>query len=481
MANITQQRLNNLLKARLEALLDDANRHEQTILTPIIVYIVILMVSGLVGNLVVLYVYTFRFRRSSSRTFILCLAILDTLTCLFGMPYHIIDMTHAYTFYNVVACKTLSYIMALSLLCSIYVLVLIAIDRYRKICKPFKKQISDIGTKTASALAVVLAAICSTPNIFLYGHATIELPGTHVRGVECFIADIYTETVWPMIYNVFLFIIFVGCTLILSVLYVLVGLKIWRQGSFQREDSNRRNSQWKFCGSTSPQTTQIALSESENPSLRVKAVRYHKTSDVDGIPENNDAANTQGEQFEMDISDDEDAVFRTKTTETSFVSNQSAMHQQRKNQRESKRIAFQAVRLHNMSTSDDEDAPCHSSTRRTGSLRSRMSSYRRSVSLSRKQRRSLKITCMLFLITLVFVISFLPHLVLLIFDAVDDSFWWNISDTQNIVYNLFLRTYFINNMANPIIYGFLDIRFRSEVCLLFKKIGKCKWDSIFGR
>ncbi|XP_033727718.1 cholecystokinin receptor type A-like [Pecten maximus] len=382
MADITQPRLNDGIEARNDALLEAANRYEQNVLTPIIVYIVFLMVSGLIGNLVVLYVYTFRFRRSSSRTFILCLAILDTLTCLFGMPYHILDMTYAYTFYNVMACKTLSYVMALSLLCSIYILVLIAIDRYRKICKPFKKQISDIGTKTASALAIVLAAICSTPNIFLYGHSTIELPGTHVRGVECFIADTYTETIWPMLYNGFLFIIFISCTLILSVLYMLVGLKVWRQGSFQREDSNGRNSQWKFCGSSSPQTTQCVLSESENPSLRVKSVRYHKTSDTNAIPNNGEDVK-QGEQLEIDLSDDEDAVFRTKTTQTSFVSHASKC-QQKKNSRESKRMIFQEVRLHNMSTSDDEETLGRSSMKQTGSFRSRMSLYRRSVSLSRK-------------------------------------------------------------------------------------------------
>lgn len=398
MANMTNGGV-DIGQARYDALLEAANRREQTLLIPVIVYIVVLMVSGLIGNLIVLYVYTFRFRRSSSRTFILCLAILDTLTCLFGMPYHIIDMTYSYTFYDVTACKTLSYIMSLSLLCSIYVLVLIATDRYRKICKPFLRQISDIGTKSASALVIVLAAICAMPNIFLYGRASVLLPGTNIRGVECVIADIYSDTVWPIVYNAFLFFIFISCTLILSILYLLVGIKVWRQGSFHREDINGRNSQWTFCGSSSPQTTQEALSESDNADIRVKAISYHKTNDVNS--KIGDEGTQQVEQLELELSVDDDAVVRTRTTQTSFASQKNSPIYKSVN---SKRVAFKQVRLHNMSTSEDEDDGRRPSISRVGSAISRMSAYRQSVNLSRKQRRSLKITCMLFLITVVFVI-----------------------------------------------------------------------------
>lgn len=67
----------------------------------------------------------------------------------------------------------------------------------------------------------------------------------------------------------------------------------------------------------------------------------------------------------------------------------------------------------------------------------------------------------------------------MIMDAVDEEFWWDVSDTENILYNFCLRTYFINNMSNPLIYAFLDIRFRREVVSLLKKIIKCKCSAIF--
>jgi hypothetical protein len=57
-----------------------------------------LMIIGVIGNTIVLYVYKFRFRRSTSRIFILSLAVFDLITCLLGMPFHIMDMLYPYMF-----------------------------------------------------------------------------------------------------------------------------------------------------------------------------------------------------------------------------------------------------------------------------------------------------------------------------------------------------------------------------------------------
>jgi hypothetical protein len=80
---------------------------------------------------------------------------------------------------------------------------------------------------------------------------------------------------------------------------------------------------------------------------------------------------------------------------------------------------------------------------------------------------------MLFAITIVFVVSFLPHLALMVLTAVDEHFWASLSESEAVLCDLLLRSYFINNMANPIIYGFLDIKFRIECTMLFKTIFRC--------
>ena len=104
-----------------DTLLHRENSYEAKALTPVIVYLVILMVIGLFGNTIVLYVYKFRFRRSTSRVFILSLASFDLMTCVFGMPFHILDMVFPYEFYWSEVCKTLSFALTFTILGSIFV------------------------------------------------------------------------------------------------------------------------------------------------------------------------------------------------------------------------------------------------------------------------------------------------------------------------------------------------------------------------
>ncbi|KAJ8322039.1 hypothetical protein KUTeg_000510 [Tegillarca granosa] len=73
-----------------------------------------------------------------------------------------------------------------------------------------------------------------------------------------------------------------------------------------------------------------------------------------------------------------------------------------------------------------------------------------------RERQAKRITLMLFIITLVFVLSFIPHLTLKILAFVRKDFLTSLSYTQLFLYHTFVWSFFINNMANPIIYGFCD-------------------------
>jgi hypothetical protein len=76
--------------------------------------------------------------------------------------------------------------------------------------------------------------------------------------------------------------------------------------------------------------------------------------------------------------------------------------------------------------------------------------------------RTKQVTLMLFIITVVFILSFIPHLVLMVINAMNSMFVKDMSPVGIAFYNIFLRSFVINNMANPIIYGFCDKKFRTE-------------------
>ena len=167
-----------------DEILSRENSYEAKLLIPVTVYLVFLMIIGVFGNILVLYVYKFRFRRSTSRVFILSLAAFDLITCLFGMPYHILDLTFPYTFVWSEVCKTLSFALTFTILGSIFVLDLIAIDRYRKICTPFEKQLSAVGTKIVCWVTVLISGFLAVPIIFIYGTADVSTRIPNITGKE---------------------------------------------------------------------------------------------------------------------------------------------------------------------------------------------------------------------------------------------------------------------------------------------------------
>ncbi|GAB1599549.1 neurotensin receptor type 1-like [Argonauta hians] len=79
-------------------------------------------------------------------------------------------------------------------------------------------------------------------------------------------------------------------------------------------------------------------------------------------------------------------------------------------------------------------------------------------------------TVIMFLITLLWIVSYLPHLVMVTCDIVVENFRTSLGTTGDVLYNLSFRSYFFNNAINPFIYGIFNLRFRKELFILFDNI-----------
>ena len=77
--------------------------------------------------------------------------------------------------------------------------------------------------------------------------------------------------------------------------------------------------------------------------------------------------------------------------------------------------------------------------------------------------RERKITVVLFTITVLFIVSFLPYLIILILYSADESYEANMTNTQHIVYLIGLRLYLLNNVSNPFLYSSFDSKFRKHL------------------
>ncbi|XP_046362603.2 orexin receptor type 2-like [Haliotis rufescens] len=381
---------------------------EQTL--PVILFLTILTLVGFVGNSLVCYVYIVKFKPSPTNSYIIALAIFDFVNCSICIPHEIADMRYSYTFAQYGFCKVIRLVMGFVSYASGAIILTIAVDRYRKICRPFQRQATWLVAKVAITVCSVISLILASPIAAVFGERTLTTNDIHINGSDCSTADEYSVTVYPSIYNGTQFFLFVATTLCLVVLYSLIWRQIVRQGTFL----NKFKAKQTIHSGQQIHTSIAAFSVQLDAPEGVCAV-----SVSDSKPPTDELTN----QYQGG-SDTEDGVCSSKRTSTVLDS------------------------------SADARAARKLSTR----------------SSSRKDKRPDKTLFILWLISFVFVLSFLPNLSLMAIRAVHKQMFVGIQGAGLIIYNLFLRSHFINSAINPIIYGFWNMYFRRELIFLWRKV-----------
>lgn len=212
---------------------------------PAIIYLSVLMVIGVLGNGIVLFVYGLKYKPTNFRTFTVCLAAIDMLACCVFMPLEIIDQRYPYMFYSEETCKIGRFIGKITKTGSAFVLIVIAVERHRKICFPFKTQMSYKAAKFYCGLAVALSVCLSVPNIFISGH-TIKHFTDNVTGYGCSIDDDVKKTVYPLVYTLTLVAFFTLTFIVLVVLYAMIIRKITvHSNSFHGKNKNKEQTRSK--------------------------------------------------------------------------------------------------------------------------------------------------------------------------------------------------------------------------------------------
>lgn len=77
-----------------------------------------------------------------------------------------------------------------------------------------------------------------------------------------------------------------------------------------------------------------------------------------------------------------------------------------------------------------------------------------------QQKENHRVALIMLLISLTFILTYLPVLCLLLIRNADKTFLPSLSHAERTTYNFFLRTYYIHCAVNPVIYGVWDYRFR---------------------
>jgi hypothetical protein len=280
---------------------------------------------------------------------------------------------------------------------SIFILLVVGLDRYLKICRPLKKQIVDFGDRKACAIAVGVAMFLSIPNGIIYGHSSVNTGVDNLTGIECFIDDKYHSSWVAFGYFGLIVLVFLVLIMLLISMYALICHTIYKSGSSIIEVSFKRKIDPRLC--------------CRNESRDIKA------------------------EAEM--------VNRSPGTSTKT--------------KESRRKEIKCAE--------------HKFVRKDTMIR-----YSRKLDLKTVENNTRKITLMMMTITIVFIIAYLPFIIISMVDVLDEKFWEKLTYWEALLYDFLLRIYLINHAANPIIYSFWDDRFRKESVKSFKSVLLCRGD-----
>lgn len=390
--------------ASTEELLKEINDEKAIAMIPVMVCLCILMIMGVLGNSMVCFYYGYKTRRTTNTIFICTVAIYDFLSCSVSIPIELVDLRFFYVFTDTGACKFLRFFNHFAAIGSAFTLLVIAVDRYRRICQPFKKQFTMRDAKIACVVLVFASILVSWPAFVFYSPVPVNLKskqGTDVTGSDCTTIrnDDYKPFVW--LYNGIHLLGFITIAAVLGIMYTLVGRVLLKHKLTRQQVSKTQPS-------------------SEN-------------------------ANSQ-ESAQTTISDQMDGQVNSDQERDNFSGMDNLTEDS---------IKANKIKLVNMNPSASVA----------------------DINSARKQQpdqfdiKTVKLTIIMLVITIVFVVSFLPYLVLVIWRAFIGGHEENVlSDNGLVAFQFGLRSYFINSAVNPLTYGFFNSKFRHFFYKLF-----CPW------
>ncbi|XP_061163767.1 probable G-protein coupled receptor No18 [Saccostrea echinata] len=387
---------NTFLSEKLEKWNSDLARG----LTPNNVILSLYIITGLVGNSIVILVYGFKMKgNKEERYFIPFLAFADLWASFVCASFGIaLNMMQA-QFNNTDLCKAWWFFAAFTTFCSIFILTIIAVHRYRKVCKPLGKQMTLKWKRVAMCIALALAFILSVPMTHFYGSVSFPNNEEGIVGLRCSRLKTTNKT-GSLIFGGVIVITAVTIIVTLICLYSKIGYTIlvhFKYTKKKESSATEKNSKSKH--------SQVGVSSSDDP-----------------------------------LSETEN---RTEDTELSGA--QSAP------------TSFTAARI---------------TTLTINSAVVRKTNPHKSSAKKRKEKDNrrvvYKFTLMFMLITVIFLICYIPKVIIMLLEARNPKFWEEFSDSARAGVLFVYRMYIINNITNPFIYAFLDNMFAKEIKNFFK-------------
>jgi len=159
----------------VEGVVENANSQQFGVFLPSFVILCIMLAIGIPGNGLALLVYWRKLQNGIARGLFITLCLGDLLSCVFVTPFELYIMTHFFNYADERSCKLLRLFSYCVNNITSFVILSIAVERHRVICKPWKQMRSSSAIRRICIVIFVASFLLAMPMYFAYGTQTVPL------------------------------------------------------------------------------------------------------------------------------------------------------------------------------------------------------------------------------------------------------------------------------------------------------------------
>ena len=189
---------------------------------------VVMIVIGLIGNFLVIYVFARnRKMQTVTNSFLVNLAVCDLMVVVICMPFSVAYETYTNWIYGKSLCKIVSFCQGLSLVASVITLSVISAERFYAIRRPLRARAFMSRGRIQSIISMVwlISGIAVLPLVFVRTTKTEHILTFNIG--SC--VEVWGIQSLKHVYNFILLIMLYMCPVVfICVGYLQIGMNLWR-------------------------------------------------------------------------------------------------------------------------------------------------------------------------------------------------------------------------------------------------------------
>ena len=461
------------------------NERKYSINIPSVSLLIISIVMGVFGNSAAIYIFGVKTKRNNTNIFTAWLSTYELLTSFLNI-FEVYDKRFPmYSGAIPNLCKLVRFLSAFTNSASAFLLLCVAFDRYFMVCKPLERK-SPKARKQAIIAAFVVPLVCVWPMGIFHGPEIRPTPYEGIYGVDCADDDRYSKSVVRKIFYFFLMLTIITSIVILIVLYVLIFYAItkWKNSVIGESGKRKEQKLAKISVTGLNETTRgKETSKKLVPECRegaVDATTGHKSTR--GISETvckNTSDKRQAEHHSVKNTEDKDTESEIPNISSSFHRNKLILCNisLQRDADDSIRAMEEGSIDNRISEAQTFDGLGNACTETVNSNRNNMKDSGRkerqtciqTKERTGRQRKTNMTTLMLFSVSLLYIVSFLPTVVTEALNSMGAVYETDLPRSTKQVIVIANMSHFLNGSLNPIIYFVFNKDFRREVIGIFTR------------